>query len=247
MSGPGRPEGEPAKPHELTVVFGDSAKTIRDGGDTSFGRGAGATIQVGVGDLHVHRVCGVFRWGTGHWELHNLGAVTTLEVQIEGGLGAKVQVGSHPLILPSNSRGTVRILTPGPYELTFAVTSDPVRVTPFEDYEGVDDTMTLNGGAGLGLTEPEHLMLVALCELRLRDPSLSPLAIPSTRHICARLGITAKRAEDLVDALVIKLAPYVDGLIGSNAGRAVSRRHQIAAFAYEIRCVSTNDLRLLDS
>jgi hypothetical protein len=71
--------------------------------------------------------------------------------------------------------------------------------------------------------------------------------VPSTKDVCGRLGITPKRAEDLVDALVVTLAPHVDGVIGSNDGRAVNRRHRIAAFAIDTRCVTARDLRQLDT
>ena len=88
-------------------------------------------------------------------------------------------------------------------------------------------------------------MLVALCEPRLREPRLQSFEVPSTAAVCSRLDITKKRAEDLVDSLSLKLASHVGGVIGNNDGRAVTRRHRIAAFALDTRCVTVSDLRRL--
>jgi hypothetical protein len=212
----------------------------------TFGRGATATVRVGTDDRHVHRLVGSLACVNGNWLLTNEGSVVALAVSIEGGLEATIEVGSHPLILPNGAKAVVRILTPRPYGLE--VTTGPGGGAERQAVEfGEDlDAPTIDVRQGLHLTDPEFAMLVALCEPRLMDPALPAFTVPSTKDICLRLGISAKRAEDLIDSLVTKLAPFIDGVSGSNDGRAVNRRHKIAAFALETRCVGRRDLRMLD-
>ncbi len=230
----------------LRVSFRDFTYSAEPGDDISFGRGARATIKIDPNDRHLHRRTGSFRWSSGGWELHNDGDTATLAVDILGGLEAKIPPGSHSLILPRGATGAVRILTPTSYLLAFTTpesdVSEGAHPLAEDDLEG----LTMDPRSGLGLTEKEVQMLVALCEPRLLDPQLPAFTIPTTKDICARLGISTKRAEDLVDSLVNKLAPYVEGLSGSNDGRAVNRRHRIAAFALDTHCISRRDLRLLD-
>jgi hypothetical protein len=113
------------------------------------------------------------------------------------------------------------------------------------DKDGLDDT-TMSPRDVFGLTELEIRLLVALCEPRLRNPRLQAYVVPSTAALCDRLDISAKKVEGPVDGLVVRMAPHVAGVIGSNEGRAVTRRHRIAAFALDARCVTASDLRLLD-
>jgi len=241
----------------IRVEHGGVERMFVPGDEVVFGRGSGATIRIGVADPHVHRRAGSFRWAGGRWELHNDGEIATLEVHLVGGLEARVFVGSHPFVLPWGAHGTVRTLTPVPYALSF----DTFGASPGDGRQSATasesgDGLDCQGGSGLnettsprsrlGLLPSEVKMLVALCEPRLRDPRLPAFTIPTTKDVCARLGITPKRAEDLVDGLVRKLAPYVDGVIGTNDGRAVNRRHRIAAFAIDTRCVTVRDLRLLE-
>jgi hypothetical protein len=111
--------------------------------------------------------------------------------------------------------------------------------------EIIDEATTASLRDLIGLTEPEIRMLVALCEPRLRNPREQAFVVPTTAEVCGRLGISPKRAEDLVDSLSVKLSRHVGGIIGNNEGRAVTRRHRIAAFALDTRCVTVADLRLL--
>ena len=231
----------------LRVSFRDFTYTAMPGDEITFGRGTRSTIVIDHRDLHLHRRTGSFRWEGGGWELHNDGDVATLAVDILGGFEAKISPGAHPLILPKGATGAVRILTPMTYLLAFttppATEPEAVRSTPDDEVEG----LTMDPRSGLGLTDNEIQMLVAMCEPRLLDPRLPAFTIPATKDICSRLGINAKRAEDLVDAMVTKLAPYVEGLAGSNDGRAVNRRHRIVAFALETHLITRRDLRMLDS
>jgi hypothetical protein len=234
----------------LTVYFDGVKFEGRPGVDITFGRSATMTIRVGPADLQVHRRVGAFHWvpTREQWQLQNDGSTSALEVRIDGGLEAKIAVGAHPMALPADARGMVRILTPMAYELGFVTPSQSQDQSA--DFDLADDGLdapTVDPRRGLGLSDAEFTMLVALCEPRLRDPHLPVFTVPSTKDVCARLGITAKKAEDLVDGLAVALSSHVDDVVGSNQGRAVNRRHRIAAFAIDTHCVTARDLRLLES
>lgn len=168
---------------------------------------------------------------------------------MDGGFEARISAGADPLILPAGAYGSVHVLTPEHRTLSFATPPTPrVRFVPDEEVDDdVRDLSTVGLREMLGLNELETRMLVALCEPRLRNPRLKAYVVPSTGELCERLDIRPKKAEDLIDGLATKMARHVIGVIGSNDGRATTRRHRIAAFALDTRCVTVSDLRLLDT
>ncbi len=230
----------------IQVSVGAIGATGIPGDVITFGRGTSCTLRLGDGDLHVHRLVGSFGWSNGSWTLNNEGSTVSLVVSVEGGLKATIDVGSYPLVLPNGARAVVRIMTPKPYEVEVRTGGGDATAVSMIEVGDHLDAPTVDIRQGLGLTDAEFAMLVALCEPRLIDPGLQAFTVPSTKEICTRLGISSKRAEDVIDNLVNKLLPFVDGVSGSNQGRAVNRRYRIAAFAIETRCVTDRDLRILD-
>jgi hypothetical protein len=229
----------------LVVTYERTSYRAIAGAEISFGRSALATVRIGADDPLMHRHAGSFRWHDGLWELHNDGSRSALEVVLIGGFEARISAGADPLILPPGASGSVRVLTPHVQILEF-VTPPLIRNAPFEEEEDTaDETSTVELRDLFGLTRNELRMLVALCEPQLRETRPEYFVVPSAAEVCGRLQISAKQAEDLVDRLTQKLAPHLPGLIGSNAGRAVNRRHRIAIFALTTRCVTARDLRLL--
>lgn len=232
----------------LVIVFDQVSYSAGADSTVTFGRAKSATVRIGIDDPFMHRRAGSFAWVGGHWELHNDGSRCALDVEIDGGLQARISAGANPLILPPGAHGTVHVLTPVPRVLSFA-TPARRRVPFLPAADEVDDSRevsTVGLRAILGLNELETLVLVAMCEPRLRNPRLKAYEVPSTKQLCDRLGLGAKKIEDLIDGLSTKMAQHVMGVIGSNSGRAVTRRHRIAAFALDTRCVTVSDLRLLD-
>lgn len=242
-------DGQAARRTDVLVVVHDQVSYgAQPGMDLTFGRGRSATIRLGVEDPSMHRRAGSFRWVDGRWELHNDGARCVLDAELDGGFEARIAAGASPLILPHGAYGTVHVLTPTPRVLAFATPPAPrPRFVPdHEEEEDPHEASTAGLRAILGFSDGETRMLVALCEPRLRRPRSKVYDIPTTAELCERLGVSAKKVEDLVDGLALKMSRHVPGLIGSNAGRAVTRRQRIAAFAIDTRCVTVSDLRLLD-
>jgi hypothetical protein len=232
----------------LVVVYEQVSYTAGAGTDVTFGRGSAATVRIGIDDPFMHRRAGSFRWVDGRWELHNDGSRCALDVEVDGGFQARIAAGADPLILPAGAYGSVLVLTPVHRTLSFATPPTPrARFVPDDEEDDIRDPSTVGLRDMLGLNELETRMLVALCEPRLRNPRLKAYVVPSTGELCDRLDVKPKKAEDLIDSLATKMARHVVGVIGSNDSRAITRRHRIAAFALDTRCVTVSDLRLLDA
>jgi hypothetical protein len=234
----------------IEVTIADSAWTSTDATAITFGRSKTCTIKMDAdrSDERLSRVTGAFRREDDHWQLHNESGRLDLVVVLDGGLRSIVEPGAWPLILPPGSRGVVTIQTTRTYSVAFRVApraADPRPQRQVRPVVPAEETATGDMVTVLGLTESELAMLAALCEPRLLDPSVGPWAIPSTKGVCSRLGMTPKRAEDLVDSLARKFAPVVDGLFGDNEGRANTRRVRLADFALRTRCVTIADLKRL--
>ena len=214
-------------------------------GTITFGRSPYCTIKLDRRrpDPSLSRITGAFRRELDRWQLENLSGRLDLVVKLAG-LRSVLEPGGWPLPLPAGSRGTVAIQTTRGYDFEFAVAPDrsAVRSQPGLLEEPMEGTRTSDLAAELGLNEIELVMLAALCEPRLRDPSVGPWSVPPTKVICARLDISPRKAEDIVDSLAWKFRLVLDGLIGENESRATNRRHRLADFAFRTRCVSVSDL-----
>lgn len=218
------------------------------GGAISFGRSASCTITLDAGrpDPRLSRITGTFRREVDRWLLYNDSDRLDLEVDVDGGLSSVIRPGAWPMTLLPGLSGRVTVQTTRQHEVSFSVSPDPSRlmsdiaVDPLTGEPTTEDMAT-----ALKLNPTELTMLAALCDARLRYPGSGPWVVPSTTAVCIRLEITAKRAEDIVDSLARKMAPYVPGLIGDKDARATNRRQLIAEFALWTKCVTAADLRLL--
>ncbi len=233
----------------IRVESPTAAVYVSPPGEVSFGRSTATSLKLDENypDENLSRRVGRFVFVNDRWELHNLSDEHTLLVKLKGGLDAALVPGGWPLQLPSGSVGTVSFQTTVDYELRFAV--DPIvgGAAPHPDpNDNVGEKSTEDLARSLGLTSEELRMITAMCEPRLRDQSLPSWTIPSAKQVVDRLSIDSKRAEALVDGIAVKLAHVVDGLIGSNEGRATDRRVRIADFAYRRRLVTPADLPSLD-
>lgn len=227
----------------VTVVFGDRGATARPGDLISFGRSTTASLKLDMNrvDGSLSRICGIFRNDSGVWRLVNAADRTSFEVNIDGDIQASVGPGASPLPLPSPCSGTVQVQTTQTYVLDFVVSGEPARIDlPASPQE----TTTLVVADQLGLTGGERRLLLALATPRLRDSDAAGWRVPSTSDLQLQLELTPKQIENLINGLTLKLSPYVNGLIGSNRGRANTRRHQIVDFAIRSGCITSRDLTL---
>ena len=219
-----------------------------DRGAIMFGRSSQCTIKLDADrkDGTLSRFTGVFRREADRWLVDNMSGRLDLTVEIAGGLDGRVQPGAWPFVLPTGSSGIVAIQTTRPYRLEFSVAPDSAGLgdSPLPTLV-VNDTETSDMATTLKLNDVDLTMLAAMCEPRLRIPSVGPLSVPTAKVVCARLNITTRRAEDLVDNLVRKFDGVVDGLFGDSKSLSHHRLRLIADFAFRTRCIGVTDLRRL--
>ena len=210
----------------LTVVTDDRGAAVRSSEALSFGRAASATLKL---DLHradgsLSRIAGVFQALEDGWHIVNTSSRARIEVSVDGGLAAVLAPGASPLALLTPCAGSLRVHTTQCYLIEFTVAGAPSAIA-LPDPEG--ETTTAKVADALELTAVERRVLAGLAEPRLRHPGAGAWRVATTAELQRRLEFSTKQIEAAINGIAIKLAPYLGGLIGSNAGRANTRRHQI--------------------
>uniref|UniRef100_A0AAU2JIG1 Serine/threonine protein kinase n=1 Tax=Streptomyces sp. NBC_00049 TaxID=2903617 RepID=A0AAU2JIG1_9ACTN len=171
------PAGRGAGPVSLELGSGESVR---------FGRGApGTPVDLVLDDPAVPRLAGEIRATEDHWQLSNFSATRSYLVENPEGAGEYLRVAAR------------RIGAPVPFEFSRVVlpTRSPQAVSfqvfaPSHSYGEPADLGRIGGAATLTAFSLDEsatyfLVLVALCEPRLRD--LPAAAVPTTPQITARL------------------------------------------------------------
>ncbi|MGW1074039.1 serine/threonine protein kinase [Streptomyces sp. NPDC002537] len=165
------------------------AVTLRlgPGGVARFGRGSARTpVELRLADTAISRLAGEIRVTDDHWQLSNHSRTQSYLVENPEGAGEYLRVpprrAGAPIpfefarvVLPTRSNGTVAFQVFAP---------DHVYLDP-DTLDGQWGTHTVPAYS-LDETSRYFLVLVALCEPRLRDES--PVAVPTTPQIVERLG-----------------------------------------------------------
>ncbi|MDH3684055.1 MAG: hypothetical protein OEV40_29390, partial [Acidimicrobiia bacterium] len=100
----------------------------------------------------------------------------------------------------------------------------------------------------IALNEEQRLLLVSLCQFRLRDPAADRTAVPSNAEVANRLGWSIKKFDRKLDYLCAKLTEHgVRGLRGGKGIEATTRRMNLVEHAIRNRLVTFDDLGLLDT
>jgi hypothetical protein len=131
------------------------------------------------------------------------------------------------------------------YELTVDLAD-----SGFESAADAEDPAVWTGevtttASSLPMSAEQHLLLVALAEGRLRDPSAAG-DLPTNRQIASRLGWTITKYNRKLDGLCVKFAAAgVSGLRGSSDALARDRRVRLVDHAVHAGVVTADDLALL--
>jgi len=225
----------------LIVEFCGDERTLEPGEELTFGRAADLVIDE---NRYLHRVLGRFAYSKGSWWLTNLGSAIPLTVSDLGGPSfSRIAPGSTVAL--SFDSATVGFEAGGAiYELRVDVlgasAADPDDVDP----DGWSDEITTTA-ASLPLTDEQRLLLVALAEARLLDPS-STIDLPTNRQIAARLGWTITKYNRKLDGLCRKFGEAgVSGLHGTSDALARDRRVRLVDHVIHAGVVTADDLPLL--
>jgi hypothetical protein len=207
---------------------------VHPGETLRFGRDAG--VDIALDHPGVSRLAGELTAAADYWLLSNLSAEATYVVDNPEGGGEYIAVAPR------------RIAAPVPFE--FARVSLPTPERPAEFLVFAPQHAYAEPGAAPGgeptvaafsldETAKYFLILVALCEPRLRDSA--SVALPTADEIAARLGLTRAAVNHHIDYLAIEKLRVKT----PEPGRLDSKREALVAVALRYAIVRDEHRRLL--
>ncbi|WP_282701348.1 serine/threonine protein kinase [Streptomyces sp. CC219B] len=233
----------------------EPAVTVRLGPGESarFGRGSGtAPVDLRLDDPAVSRLAGEVRVRDDHWLLSNFSATQSYLVENPEGAGEYLRVPPRRVGAPVPFEFARIVLPTRGTGVSFQVFApDHVYRDPDGPEGGVRGTQTLTAYS-LDETATYFLVLVALCEPRLRDESA--LAVPTTPEIVERLRahpryaqLTARAVSAHIDYLAEeKLRVHAPaGGEAARGGRRNGKREALVAVALRFGLVGEGHLRHL--
>ncbi len=206
---------------------------VQPGQTLSFGRG---DVDIKLADPGVSRLAGELTAADDFWLITNLSAEASYVVDNPEGGGEYITVAPR------------RIAAPVPFE--FARVSLPTNARPAEflvfapQHAYAETGTSLEGDRtvaafALDETAKYFLILVALCEPRLRDGA--SVALPTADEIAERLGLTRAAVNHHIDYLAIEKLRVKD----PEPGRLDSKREALVAVALRYGIVRDEHRRLL--
>jgi hypothetical protein len=226
----------------LEVEFEGATYAYDPGTEVTFGRAA--MIAVGSSNTSLHRVFGHLAHRGDAWRLTNLGTTLSMKLTDEG-TGTTVELtpnGQYVLTSPATSI----TFTAGAfsYELLVfqsdAADSQVVAPVAFDDHR-----TTVSNDRLVRLSPNQRLLLVALCERRLRNPL--DTTIPPSGEVAERLGISLKRFNKVLGEVCLRFAVAGYPGVYDPGGLATSRRNAVVDAAISDRLVRAADLATLPS
>jgi hypothetical protein len=192
---------------------------------------------------YLHRLLGRFSWSGGVWWLTNLGSSIPLTVSDTTGPSFSRVAPGASLALSFESSVVAFEAGGCNYELTVDLADGGFGDTVEGSQQWSGEVTTT--ASSLPLSTEQQLLLVALAETHLRDPSAAG-ELPTNRQIAARLGWTITKYNRKLDGLCVKFAAAgVSGLRGSSDALARDRRVRLVDHAVHAGVVTADDLALL--
>lgn len=225
----------------------DGLYELRPGDRLRFGRGApDADIDLRVPAAGVSRHAGQIHAERDYWLLTNASATSTYVIENLEGAGEHIKVGPG------------RIEAPIPFELSRLVLptrDEPYALNVYAPQHGYLDPRAPSGGAAterpfsLDESAKYFLVLVALCEPRLREPAT--VRIPPSDEVADRLSSSTMRMSrsavdyhiDYLARAKLRLEPPSDG----SGARLEHKRESLVALALRFDLVREDHLALLPS
>ncbi|WP_415949233.1 serine/threonine protein kinase [Streptomyces sp. KLOTTS4A1] len=229
--------------------------TVRLGpGETlRFGRGsASVSVELRLFDTAISRLAGEIRATDDHWQLSNLSTTQSYLVENPEGAGEYLRVPPRRAGAPVPFEFS-RVVLPTRHNTTVSFqvfAPDHVYLDP----DGVGDQSGSRTVTAYSLDETAlyFLILVALCEPRLRDES--PVAVPTTPQIVERLSghaacrsLTPRAVTSHLDYLAaekMRIGPSA-GEVSRRQNRRNGKREAIVGLAVRFGLVREEHLALL--
>ena len=225
----------------LQVSFLGESYPVTVGARVSFGRDA--DVCVDPDNAFMHRRIGVFAHRDDGCWLENSSRTAELTI-----LGSD---GRHVVLPPGTSErlvsgGVVRWASGAlTYEIDFEL--DPPELETTSDAGDTPTSKETVDFAPLRVNTEQRLLLAALCEPRLRDPTAGAADIPPNAEIAHRLGWSLRKFDRKLDYICRRLdAMGVRGVRGGKGAEASNRRAVVVEHVLRMRLITTDDLPLLD-
>ena len=213
--------------------------TVEEGEPFTIGRESDLTID---DNPYLHRTFLTLSSEFGLWWLSNVGQLLSATVSdATGSVQAWVAPGAKlPLVFQ-----TVHVM--------FSAGSTTYDFTIHAEEDFYNTSLTARPADGgttilpVTLTTSQQLLVVALAEHVLAQPTAGRAAVPTSAEAAARLGWSMTTFNRKLDNVCEKLDKIgVDGLRGGRGKLATNRRARLVEYAVATRLVSADDLALLD-
>ena len=241
-------ETQPGGPR-LAVEFLGEQRLLSAGEELTFGRAADLIVDE---NRYLHRVLGRFSSNAGWWWLANVGSSIPITVSDARSPSFTKLAPGATTVLSFDSASVTFEAGGATYELLVDVlrdeTDEPVDADE-DDEEAAPgwSAEVTSTASSLPMSAEQRLLLVALAEVQLREPS-AVLDLPTNRQIAAGLGWTITKYNRKLDGLCVKFAAHgVSGLRGSSDALARDRRLRLVDHALHAGIVTPADLALLDA
>jgi hypothetical protein len=224
----------------LRVEYCGEWYTVEAGEPFTIGRDSDLTID---DNPYLHRTFLTLSAEYGLWWLSNVGQLLSATVSdATGSVQAWVAPGAK---LPLVFQAVHVMFSAGATTYDFTVHAE-------EDFYNTSLTARpFDGGTTVlpvTLTSSQRLLVVALAENLLVQPSAGRATVPSSAEAAARLGWSMTTFNRKLDNVCEKLDKIgVDGLRGGRGKLATNRRARLVEYAVATRLVSVEDLALLDA
>ncbi|MET4157794.1 hypothetical protein [Agromyces sp. PvR057] len=223
----------------LKVEYCGEWYTVDEGRTFTIGRESDLTIDE---NPYLHRTFLTLSSEFGLWWLSNVGQLLSATVSdATGSVQAWVAPGAK---LPLVFQQVQVLFSAGATTYEFSIHAE-------EDFYNTSLTATAaDGGTTImpvTLTSSQRLLVVALAERVLVQPTAGRATVPTSAEAAARLGWSMTTFNRKLDNVCEKLDRLgVDGLRGGRGKLATNRRMRLVEYAVATRLVSVDDLALLD-
>lgn len=227
----------PVRP--LKVEYCGEWYEVEAGKPFTIGRESDLTIDE---NPYLHRTFLTLTSEFGLWWLSNVGQLLSATVSdATGSVQAWVAPGAK---LPLVFQQVQVLFSAGATTYEFSIHAE-------DDFYNTSLTATTaDGGTTImpvTLTSSQRLLVVALAERVLVQPSAGRATVPTSAEAAARLGWSMTTFNRKLDNVCEKLDRLgVDGLRGGRGKLATNRRMRLVEYAVATRLVSADDLPLLD-
>jgi hypothetical protein len=226
----------PLNSSALRIEFVGEVHVLWPGEELTMGRAGELAID---DNPYLHRVVARFSCHQGLWWIHNSGSSIVLHIS-DRASSSQITVAPGRAVAISFAESIVAFQAgPTNYEVELSVSALANWATAVDLG---DATLTIDASR-LPFTDDQMLLLIALCERRLRPSPFDQSDLPSNAEVAARMGWRMAQFNRKLDHICTKLsARGVPGLKRVDGRLANDRRRRLVEFAVASQLVTADML-----